>query len=150
MSGIILSESNSIQVSHREVYYKLLLPEHHFKWNSRFTYLSNIPLEAIKNGSILYGTFKRTGKVIIYYEDIVSEKRFTFHYRYVFWNLLPLGEIKQSYKVDKIDGGCQLTQSIMFEPRGLGRLLQGIISDGLRKRLSESMVEFRNYVEGLR
>jgi hypothetical protein len=83
----------------------------------------------------------------MYYEDIVSEKCFTLQYQYRLFNLISLGEIKQSYKVDKIDVGCQLTQSIMFEPHSLGRLLQSIISDGLRKRLSESMFEFRKYVE---
>lgn len=147
--SIILSDSRIIKITAENAYQKLIEPAEQVKWNSLYLEASLEPKGEIKNGSVMTGNFKGSGKAKVIFQNVQPNKEFTHYSKMKMFNLFNLGEFHHTYKIAEKDGQTKITQTVSFEPKSLGLLLKSVIVTRFKKRLPESFDEFQKYVEEL-
>ena len=143
----VLSESRLINTSVAQAFKKLILPEEQMRWNSLYIEASISPNDEIKNGAVMTGIFKGSGRATVVFENVIPNTEFTHYSKMKLLNTIPLGEFRHNYKLEDKEGRTQFTQTVSFEPKGLGLVLKSAIMKAFKKRLPESFDEFQAYVE---
>lgn len=144
--AIILSESRIVNTSVENAYQKLIEPAEQVKWNTLYLDATVEPKGEIKNGSVMTGNFKGSGKAIVTFQNVQPNKEFTHYSKMKMFNLFNLGEFHHTYKVADKNGMTEVTQTVSFEPKSLGLILKSVIVNSFKKRLPESFDEFQKYV----
>jgi len=129
-----------------EVYRKLLEPSEQLRWNSLYLAVQVNPSGEITNQTVMTGTFKGSGKATVSFENIIRDQEFTHRSQMKLFNSIALGEFRHKYEVAAQGEQTLVTQTVTFEPRGLGKLLERVILNGFRNRLPESFAELGRYV----
>ena len=145
--AIILSDSRIVKTNAENAYQKLINPAEQVKWNTLYLAASLEPKGEIKNGSVMTGNFKGSGKAKVFFQNVQLNKEFTHYSKMKLFNLFNLGEFHHTYKVADKSGQTEITQTVSFEPKSLGLILKNIIANSFKKRLPESFNEFQKYVE---
>nr|WP_294898772.1 hypothetical protein [uncultured Pedobacter sp.] len=143
----IISGSRIINTRVENAYKKLIEPNEQVKWNTLYLEAITEPKGEIRNGTIMTGTFKGSGKAIVEFQNVKPNQEFTHYSKMKMFNLIKLGEFHHTYKVVEKNGQTEFTQIVSYEPKSLGRLLKNIIVKSFKKRLPESFDEFQKYVE---
>jgi hypothetical protein len=130
-----------------EVYRKLLEPSEQLRWNSLYLAVQVQPSGEITNQTVMTGTFKGSGKATVSFEKIIRDQEFTHRSQMKLFEVIVLGEFQHRYEVVARGGHTLVTQTVTFEPRGLGKLLERVILEGFRKRLPESFTELGRYAQ---
>lgn len=130
-----------------EVYRKLLEPTEQLRWNSLYLAVQVEPSGEIADHTVMTGTFKGSGKATVTFEDVICNQEFTHHSQMKLFNVIALGEFRHRYEVKAQGTQTLVTQTVLFTPKGLGKLLQRMILGGFRKRLPESFAEFKRYAQ---
>jgi hypothetical protein len=144
---IKLTDSRIINTSVENAFQKLIEPAEQLKWNTLYLEASAEPKGAIKNGTVMIGKFKGSGKGTVIFENVIHNSEFTHYSKMKMFNVINLGEFRHNYKVVERNGVTEFTQTVFFEPKGFGLLLKSVIVDSFTKRLPESFDEFKDYVE---
>lgn len=142
----ILTESKLLNASVKNVYKKLIEPAEQVKWNSLYLEASAEPEGEIKNGTVMVGNFKGSGKATVTFQNVQYNREFTHYSKMKIFGLIPLGEFHHTYKVADKSGQTELTQIVSFQPKGLGLVLKSMIVGSFEKRLPESFDEFQTYL----
>lgn len=143
-----LSGSIIVHAPLHDVFLKLINPSEQVQWNSLYESAEVAPPGEVRTGSVMTGVFKGTGKGTIHFEDVIQDQQFVHYSPLKVFNLLYLGEFRHKYEVKQEREGVRFSQTVYFEPKGLGRLLQGTVMSGFKKRLPESFAEFERYLAG--
>ena len=146
-SAIILSDSRIVNTSIKNAYQKLIDPAEQVKWNSLYVEATLNPKGEIRDGSVMTGNFKGSGKATVVFQNVQPFKEFTHYSKMKMFNLLNLGEFHHTYKVVDKNGQTEVTQTVSFVPKSFGLLLKSVIVNSFKKRLPESFDEFQKYVE---
>lgn len=146
---IILSDSRILKTNAKNAYQKLIEPAEQVKWNSLYLEATIFPKGEIKDGSVMTGNFKGSGKAKVTFQNVQPNKEFTHYSKMKMFNLFNLGEFHHTYEVADKDGQTEITQTVSFEPKSLGLLLKSVIINSFKKRLPESFDEFQRYIEKL-
>jgi len=144
---IILTDSRLLNTSVENAYKKLIEPTEQVKWNTLYLEATAEPKGEIKNGTIMTGNFKGSGKATVIFQDVKPNQEFTHYSKMKMFNLIKLGEFHHTYKVIDKNGQTEFTQTVSFEPKGFGLILKSVIVNSFKKRLPESFEEFQKYVE---
>jgi hypothetical protein len=144
---IILTDSRIINTSVENAYHRLIDPAEQVKWNTLYLEASIKPKGEIKNGTVMAGKFKGSGKATVTFQDVRPNQEFTHYSKMKMFNLINLGFFQHNYKVIDKNGKTEVTQTVVFDPKGFGVLLKSVIVNGFKKRLPESFNEFQKYVE---
>jgi hypothetical protein len=144
---IILSESRIVNISVENAYRMLIYPSEQAKWNTLYLEFSIEPKGEIKNGTVMTGNFKGSGKATVTFQNVKSNQEFTHYSKMKMFDFINLGEFHHTYKMFEKKGQTEITQTVSFEPRGFGLILKSLIVNSFKKRLPESFDEFRKYVE---
>lgn len=144
---ITLTGSRMINTSVEIAFKKLIEPAEQVKWNTLYLEASYEPKGAIKNGTVMTGNFKGSGKATVIFQNVKSNGEFTHYSKMKMFNLIPLGEFHHTYKVAAKNGKTEFTQTVCFEPKAFGIILKDVIVNGFKKRLPDSFDEFQKYVE---
>lgn len=142
-----LTESVLVNAPKNEVFEKLINPQEQLKWNTLYIEASIEPKGEIKNGTVMTGKFKGSGKATVHFENIIPNQEFTHYSKLMMFNLIYLGEFRHNYKVEDAYGKTKFTQTVFLEPKGIGKLLQSTLVNGFKKRMPESFEEFKKYIE---
>ncbi|MBK0381667.1 SRPBCC family protein [Pedobacter sp. SD-b] len=145
---ITISGSRIINTSVEEAYQKLITPTEQVKWNSLYLEATTQPKGKIRNGTIMSGIFKGSGKAIVEFQNVKPNQEFTHYSKMKMFGFIKLGEFHHTYKVVGKNGQTAFTQIVSFEPKGFGRVLKNTIVKSFEKRLPESFDEFEKYVNG--
>ncbi len=145
--AIILSDSRIVKTSVENAYQSLLDPAEQVKLNTLYLEATVEPKGEIKNGSVMTGNFKGSGKATVTFQNVQPNKEFTHYSKMKMFNLFNLGEFHHVYRVEDKNGQTKITQTVSFEPKSLGLVLKSVIVNSFRKRLPESFDEFQKYVE---
>jgi hypothetical protein len=146
---VIISDNRIINTSAENAYQKLIDPAEQVKWNTLYLEASLEPKGEIKNGSVMTGNFKASGRATVIFQNVKPNKEFTHYSKMKMFNLFNLGEFHHTYQVADKGDKAEITQTVSFEPESLGLLLKSVIINSFKKRLPESFDEFQNYVEEL-
>lgn len=141
-----ISESTVVKSSVDIVFEGLLNPQEQLKWNTLYLEVHTEPKGEIKNGTVMTGKFKGSGKAKVYFENIFPNHEFTHYSKLKMFGIIYMGEFRHRYKVEGGHGQTKITQTVFFEPKGIGHLFQATIIKGFKDRLPESFQEFRNYL----
>jgi hypothetical protein len=144
---VILSDSRTIKTTVQNAYQKLIDPAEQVKWNTLYLEASLEPKGEVKNGSVMTGNFKGSGKAEVTFQNVQPDKEFTHYSKMKMFKLFNLGEFHHTYQVADKNGQTEITQTVSFEPKSLGLLLKSIIVNSFKKRLPESFDEFQKYAE---
>ncbi|MEJ5996562.1 SRPBCC family protein [Pedobacter sp. Du54] len=142
-----ISESTIVKASVDKVFEKLLNPEEQLKWNTLYLEVHTEPKGTIKNGTVMTGKFKGSGKAKVYFENIIPNQEFTHYSKLKMFNIIYLGEFRHNYKLENSDGKTKITQTVFFNPKGIGKLLQIPIAKSFKDRIPVSFEEFKNYID---
>ncbi|HEX7367782.1 MAG TPA: hypothetical protein VF273_11830, partial [Pelobium sp.] len=116
-------------------------------WNTLYLDAKTEPAGEITNGTIMTGNFKGSGKAIVEFQNVQPNREFTHYSKMKMFNLINLGEFYHTYKIVDKNGQTEFTQTVSFEPKGIGKLLKSTIVKGFNDRLPTSFDEFQAYVE---
>ncbi|SFI04862.1 hypothetical protein [Halpernia frigidisoli] len=147
--AIIFSDSRILKTTVENAYQKLIEPAEQVQWNSLYLEATIFPKGEIKNGSVMTGNFKGSGKAKVTFQNVQTNKEFTHYSKMKMFNFFNLGEFHHTYQVTDKGGQTEITQTVSFEPKSLGLLLKNVIANSFKKRLPESFNEFQKYVEEL-
>jgi hypothetical protein len=145
--SVIISGSRIVNASLANAYNKLIQPAEQVIWNSLYLDASLDPKGEIKNGSVMTGNFKGSGKATVIFQNVQQNKQFTHYSKMKMFNLFHLGEFHHTYIVADKNGQTEVTQIVSFEPKSFGLILKNVIVTSFKKRLPESFDEFQKYVE---
>ena len=144
---VTISQSTFLNSPAKEVFEKLLNPLEQLKWNTLYLEVHTESRGRIKNGTVMYGKFKGSGKAVVHFENIVTDTEFTHYSKLKMFNLIYLGEFRHNYKVESTALKTKVTQTVFLEPKGLGLLLKTALVKSFKKRMPESFKELKNYIE---
>ena len=144
---IILSDSRIVNTSIKNAYQKLIDPAEQVKWNSLYLEATLDPKGEIRDGSVMTGNFKGSGKATVVFQNVQPYKEFTHYTKMKMFNLLNLGEFHHTYKVVDKNDQTEVTQTVSFEPKSYGLLLKSLIKNSFKKRLAESFDEFEKFIK---
>jgi hypothetical protein len=144
---IIITDTRLLNTSVENAYEKLINPTEQLKWNTLYLEASAEPKGEIKDGTIMTGNFKGSGKAIVTFQNVKPNKEFTHYSKMKMFNLINLGEFHHTYKLAYKNGQTEFTQTVSFEPKSFGLILKSVIVNSFKKRLPESFDEFQKYVE---
>lgn len=144
---IILTDSRLLNTSVENAYKKLIEPAEQVKWNTLYLEATAEPKGEIKNGTVMTGNFKGSGKATVTFQNVKPNQEFTHYSKMKMFNLIKLGEFHHTYKVIDKNGQTEFTQTVSFEPQSFGLILKSVIVNSFKKRLPESFEEFQKYVE---
>ncbi|GAB2588520.1 SRPBCC family protein [Spirosoma areae] len=143
-----LSEKREINAPIEQVYRQLADPFEQVRWNTLYLDVAIEPKGEIRTGTVMTGTFKGSGKATVHFENVVLNKEFTHYSKLLIFGFINLGEFRHTYTVDRLGPDKTLfTQTVNFEPKGLGKLMKNVVMNGFKKRLPESFSEFKQYAE---
>lgn len=142
----ILQDSRLLDADVGSIYKKLIDPAEQLKWNSLYLDASIEPKGDAKNGTVMTGNFKGSGKAKIVFQNVKPNQEFTHYSKMKLFNAIPLGEFHHIYRLEPKDNQTLFTQNITFEPKGLGVLLKNFILKSFKERLPESFDEFEEYI----
>jgi carbon monoxide dehydrogenase subunit G len=143
---LTLSGSASVSAPPDVVFQMLIDPAEQVKWNSLYEEAHVEPAGEVRTGSVMKGTFKGSGKSTVYFEDVIAGRQFVHYSPLKMFNLINLGEFRHKYEVADAGGQTRVTQTVYFEPKGVGKLLAGTVMGSFKKRLPESFQEFERYL----
>lgn len=144
---IILTDSRLLNTSVENAYKTLIEPTEQVKWNTLYLEASVEPKGEIKNGTVMKGKFKGSGKATVTFQNVKPNQEFTHYSKMKMFNLINLGEFHHTYQVVGKNGQTEFTQTVSFEPKGFGLILKRVIVNSFKKRLPESFDEFQRYVQ---
>jgi len=144
---IILTDSRLLNTSVENAYKRLIEPAEQVKWNTLYLEASTEPKGEIKNGTVMTGNFKGSGKATVTFQNVKPNQEFTHYSKMKMFNLIKLGEFHHTYKVLDKNGQTEFTQTVSFEPQSFGLILKSVIVNSFKKRIPESFDEFQHYVE---
>ena len=144
---IILTDSRLLNTSVENAYKKLIEPGEQVKWNTLYLEASTEPKGEIKNGTVMTGNFKGSGKATVTFQNVKLNQEFTHYSKMKMFNFINLGEFHHTYKLIDTNGQVEFTQTVSFEPKSLGLILKSVIVNSFKKRLPESFDEFEKYLQ---
>ncbi len=147
---LVLSRSETIEAPLARVYAALVNPAEQMRWNTLYLEAALSPPGPVKNGSVMTGRFKGSGRARVEFQQVVFEKEFTHHSRMTLFQSIPLGDFFHTYQVEPEPQGTgtRVTQKVRFLPSGLGRLLKKVLMNAFEKRLPDSFKELNSYLRG--
>jgi len=141
-----ISESIVVKSSVDIVFKGLVDPREQLKWNTLYLHVHTEPDGDVKNGTVMTGKFKGSGKATVYFENVIPNQEFTHYSKLMLFGLIYLGEFRHKYEVEGNISQTKITQTVFFDPRGIGYILQATIIKKFKDRLPESFREFSNYL----
>ncbi|GAB4039822.1 SRPBCC family protein (plasmid) [Spirosoma sp. SC4-14] len=145
--AIIISGNRVVKTTIENAYQSLIDPAKQVKWNTLYLEATIEPKGEIKDGSVMPGNFKGSGKASVTFQNVQPTKEFTHFSKIKMFNFFNIGEFHHTYKVEDKSGQTEITQTVSFEPKSLGLILKSVIVNNFKKRLPESFDEFQKYVE---
>jgi hypothetical protein len=94
---VIISDNRIINTSAENAYQKLIDPAEQVKWNTLYLEASLEPKGEIKNGSVMTGNFKASGRATVIFQNVKPNKEFTHYSKMKMFNLFNLGEFHHNY-----------------------------------------------------
>jgi hypothetical protein len=145
--AITISDRRIINTSVENAYQKLIEPTEQVKWNTLYLEASIEPKGEIKNGTVMTGNFKGSGKATVTFQNVIPNQGFTHYSKMKMFNCINLGEFHHTYKIIDKKGQTEFTQTVSFEPKGLGLILKSVIVNSFKNRLPQSFDEFQKYLQ---
>lgn len=143
---ITISGNTVVNSSVDTVFKGLVDPLEQLKWNTLYLEVHTEPSGDVKNGTVMTGKFKGSGKATVYFEDVIPNHEFTHYSKLRLFGLIYLGKFRHKYQVEGNGSQTKITQTVFFDPKGIGYILQSTMIKNFRDRLPESFKEFRNYL----
>jgi hypothetical protein len=149
MAGIFIRRSSMFKVSESaiierppaEVFDIAADPYKQLEWDTgtlkRVEKLSPGPLG---RGARYRGSFKGFGEVEYEFPEYEPGRRFAHH------AVMKMGDMQHIFEFEAVPEGTRLTQSILVEPKGMGKLMAPFMRVMLRKRLREIAIELGHYL----
>jgi hypothetical protein len=135
------SETTTIARAPQEIFDIAADPHTQLKWDpATLKHVEKLSSGPLAQGARYRGEFKGFG--IVEYEFAVYEpgKRFAHH------AVMNIGEMQHIFEFEAVPEGTRLTQTLLVEPKGIGKLLAPIMPMMLRRRLRTINAEIRGYV----
>ena len=136
-----VSETTTIARAPQEIFDIAADPHTQLKWDpATLKHVEKLSSGPLAQGARYRGEFKGFG--IVEYEFAVYEpgKRFAHH------AVMNIGEMQHIFEFEAVPEGTRLTQTLLVEPKGIGKLLAPIMPMMLRRRLRTINAEIRGYV----
>ena len=136
-----VSESAVIERPPAEVFEVAADPYEQLKWDSgTLKSVEKLTPGPLGRGSRYRGEFKGFGTVEYEYDEFEPGRRFTHH------TLMKIGEVRHLFEFEAASEGTRLTQSIVAEPKGMGKLMAPIMKAMMKRRLRTINSELRQYL----
>ncbi len=136
-----VSESAVIERPPAEVFEVAADPYEQLKWDpGTLKSVEKLTPGPLGRGSRYRGEFKGFGTVEYEYDEFEPGRRFTHH------TLMKIGEVRHVFEFEAVPEGTRLTQSIVAEPRGMGKLMAPIMKVMMGRRLRVINSELRQYL----
>lgn len=136
-----VSESAIIERPPAEVFEVAADPYEQLKWDpGTLKSVEKLTSGPLGRGSRYRGEFKGFGTVEYEYDEFEPGRRFTHH------TLMKIGEVRHVFEFEAVPEGTRLMQSIVAEPKGMGRLMAPIMKVMMRRRLRVINSELRQYL----
>jgi hypothetical protein len=136
-----VSESAIIERPPPEVFEVAADPYEQLKWDpGTLKSVEKLTPGPLGRGARYRGNFKGFGTVEYEYDEFESGRRFTHH------TVMRMGDVRHIFEFEAVPEGMRLTQSIVAEPKGVGRLMAPIMKAMMRRRLGVISSEIRKYV----
>ena len=136
-----VSESVVIARAPHEIFDIAADPHEQLKWDSatlkRVEKLTPGPLA---QGARYRGEFKGFGIVEYDFATYEPGMRFAHH------AMMNMGDMQHIFEFEAVPEGTRLTQTLLVEPKGIGKLLALIMPMMLRRRLRTINIELKGYV----
>lgn len=94
----------------------------------------------LAQGARYRGQFKGFGIVEYEFVEYEAPQRFAHH------AMMKIGDLQHIFEFEAIPEGTRLTQTLLVEPKGIGKLLAPVMHRMLRQRLRTINREIREYV----
>jgi hypothetical protein len=136
-----VSESTTIARVPQEIFDIAADPHTQLKWDpATLKQVEKLSPGPLAQGARYRGEFKGFG--IVEYEFAVYEpgKRFAHH------AMMKIGDMQHIFEFEAVPEGTRLTQTLLVEPKGIGKLLAPIMPMMLRGRLRTINAEISAYV----
>jgi hypothetical protein len=136
-----VSESVIIACAPQEIFDIAADPQEQLKWDSAtLKHVEKLTPGTLAQGARYRGEFKGFG--IVEYEFVTYEsgKRFAHH------AMMNMGDMQHIFEFEAVPEGTRLTQTLLVEPKGMGKLLALIMPMMLRRRLRTINTELKGYV----
>jgi hypothetical protein len=139
----MLQVSESVIIAHapEEIFDIVADPHEQLKWDpATLKNVEKLTPGPLAQGARYRGEFKGFG--IVEYEFVMYEpaKRFAHH------AMMNIGDMQHIFEFEAVPEGTRLTQSLLVEPKGMGRLLALIMPVMLRRRLRTINTEISGYM----
>jgi hypothetical protein len=136
-----ISESSIMERPPAEVSEVAADPFEQLNWDSgTLKSVEKLTPGPLGRGSRYRGEFKGFGTVVYEYDEFEPGRRFTHH------TLMKIAEVRHLFEFEAVSEGTQLTQSIVAEPKGMGKLMAPIMKVMMRRRLRVINSELRQYL----
>jgi hypothetical protein len=136
-----VSESVIIARAPQEIFDIAADPHAQLKWDpATLQHVEQLTPGSLAQGARYRGRFKGFGVVEYEFVEYESGKRFAHH------ALMTIGDMQHRFEFEAVPEGTRLTQTLLVEPKGIGKLLALIMPMMLRRRLRTINTEIRGYV----
>jgi hypothetical protein len=136
-----VSESAVIERSPAEVFEVAADPYEQLKWDpGTLKSVEKLTPGPLGRGSRYRGEFKGFGTVEYEFDEFEPGRKFTHH------TVVKMGEVRHLFEFEAVSEGTRLTQSIVAEPRGMGKLMAPMMKVMMKRRLRVINSELRRYL----
>ncbi len=136
-----ISESVIIARAPQEIFDIAADPQVQLKWDSAtLKQVEKLTPGPLAQGARYRGQFTGFGVVEYEFGEYESGKRFAHH------AVMKIGDMQHIFEFEAVPEGTRLTQTLLVEPKGIGKLLAPIMPMMLRRRLRTINTELKGYV----
>ena len=136
-----VSESAIIERPPAEVFGVAADPHEQLKWDhGTLRSVEKLTPGPLGRGARYRGDFRGFGTVEYEYDVFEPGQRFTHR------AAMKIGDVRHTFEFEEVPEGTRLTQSIVAEPKGMGKLMAPIMKVMMRRRLRAINSEVRRYL----
>jgi hypothetical protein len=139
----MLRVSESVIITHAplEIFDIAADPHAQLKWDpATLKHVEKLTPGPLAQGARYRGQFKGFGVVEYEFVEYQSGKRFAHH------AVMNIGDMQHIFEFEAVPEGTRLTQTLLVEPKGIGKLLAPLMSMMLRRRIRTINTEIGGYV----
>jgi uncharacterized protein YndB with AHSA1/START domain len=137
-----VSETTTIACPPAEVFAAAADPQKQLEWDpGTMRSVEKLTPGPLGRGARYRANFKGFGVVEYDYPEYEPGRRFAHH------SVMMMGDMRHTFEFEAVPEGTRLTQSIVVEPKGIGRLMAPLMSRMLHNRLRVVGSELKEYLK---
>ena len=112
------------------------------KWNTQWSEARQTPEGEVKNGFTLTLFFKSGERAQYIMTNVIPDSQFTYFSQMKVLGWFHLGDVFHTFNVVEKNGKTEITQKVLFEPKGMGTYVKGSIIKSYIKRMEKIFEDF--------